>query len=146
MIRNNINQSSFSNLYLHIDKHDFKITGKVRKGFTSSQFGYGIMERSHDGNYEVTFHMWHDNDNTVRPLNYSVSIPKGPRKSNHTSPSKKDLKAPMKKSFSFLPFSILLIVLACCATTKFSIGKWFSTRRMRRTYEPIYEMEPVHSR
>lgn len=145
MIRNNINQSSFPHLYLQIDKHNFKITGKVRKGFTSSQFGYGIMERSHDGDYEVTFHVWHDNDSTVGPLNYSVSIPKGPHKSNHTSPSKTNFQAPMQKSIWFSPFYILLIVLACCATTKFSLGKWLSMRQMRRTYEPIYEMEPMHS-
>ena len=136
MIRNYINQSSIPYIDYHIDNHNFKIAARVTKGLTLSQFGYGIMEKSQDGAYEVKFNVWDANGGKVIPLNYSVLIPKSARQSSITSKTDTQYK---------MNWSVLIFIMLAATVAASSVQKWLLLKKRRLTYEPLYEMEPVHA-
>ena len=88
LIRNYVNQSAMPFLRLEVGKPEYNITGTVERGLTESNFGYGIMERTAAGDYEVTFHNLVNSSGgkiSFEPIPFSLLIPKGPRIPGDTS-------------------------------------------------------------
>ena len=136
MIRNYINQQSIPSIDLHIHKQDYTIAGKVKKGFTLTQFGYSIMERNNAGAYQVNFHVLGD-ERQVKPIDYSVSIAKGLRQHQTTEMISDTSRFKHKQN--------ILLVLGMLTACWIILWKWPSmNNRKRHSYSPIYEMEPVH--
>ena len=79
MIENKINQSSIPYINLTVGKEEYGIQGRVKRGLTKSEFGYGIMERQEDMHYEVYFKTWQPEKQKV-DIAFSLSIPAGLRK------------------------------------------------------------------
>lgn len=137
MIRNYINQQSIPSIDLQIDKQDYTISGKIKQGFTLTQFGYSIMERSNAGAYQVNFHVLGD-DRQVKPLDYSVAIAKGLRQHKNIEMISDTLRFKHKQNHL-----LVLVMLVACLII---LWKWPRVNRKRDSYSPIYEMEPVHVR
>jgi hypothetical protein len=138
MIKNFINQSSLPYINFQFNKRDYNVSEKVKKGLTLSQFGYAIMARS-SGSYQVSFHVWEENESKLKPLEYLVSIPRGPRRIEE---SKSPSRAAHKKCKQLLNILLLSGMLVLCWI---SIWKWSLVRKKRLTYAPIYELEPLHA-
>jgi len=85
LIQNYINQSSISYIDLYVGKPEYNIKGRIQKGITMSEFGFGIMERSDGGGYDVTFHTWREDSRSVEPIDFSMYIPRGPRRKGNNN-------------------------------------------------------------
>ena len=137
MITNYINESSIPYINVKIDKGNYSITGKVKTGVTLTQFGYAIMERSNHTSYEVKFHTLHGDESKV--IDFIVNITNSPRRSDNTNIL--FTKIEMHKRRGNL-LSVLILLVGCLLF----IWKWSGMNRKRSFYDPIYEMEPVHTR
>ena len=136
MIRNYINQQSIPSIDLQIHKQDYTIAGKIKKGFTLTQFGYSIMERNNAGAYQVNFHVLGD-ESQVKPIDYSVSIAKGLRQHQNTEMISDTSRFKHKQN--------ILLGLGMLIACWIILWKWpRMNNRKRYSYSPIYEMEPVH--
>jgi hypothetical protein len=51
----------------------------VFRGLTLAQYGYGVMERKEDDGYEVTFSVYKEDLGQMESLDFTLSIPAGPR-------------------------------------------------------------------
>lgn len=59
--------------------------GRVRQGLTSSDlFGFSIMERNDDGDYDLSF--YGINNGQLELMNFTLTIPKGPRRASSSQP------------------------------------------------------------
>ena len=53
----------------------------IKRGYTMNKFGYAIMERNDELNYDVTFYVFNQTTREVLEMeDLIVTIPKGPRK------------------------------------------------------------------
>jgi hypothetical protein len=96
MIPNFVDQDSLARIKLEVGQPELNIAATVKRGITMSQFGYGIMERNDDNmDYDVTFYGLDETTREVGVLDFSMTIPKGPRvpypQETNDSPSASDL-------------------------------------------------------
>lgn len=83
-----IDQSSIPYIDLKVGKPEYRIEGRVKRGITKSQFGYGIMERQEDLSYEVQFKVWQPSTRRLQgsvkggymDVGFNLTIPAGLRK------------------------------------------------------------------
>lgn len=76
LIPNYVNPDVFSSLELVVGYQD-EIAAKVSKGFSNStSFGYGVIVRNSDGDYDVTFCNYDQTRNATDTLEYQLVIPK----------------------------------------------------------------------
>jgi hypothetical protein len=81
MIPNYIEQDVFPHIKIDVGREGVNYTGIVERGITMSKFGFGIMERADDlSGYEVAFYAFNDDTRAVDPIDFTLWIPKGPRK------------------------------------------------------------------
>ena len=75
-----IPRDSLSKLDFHVGKPEYNITGKTKRGELKFEYGYAIMKRKEDGSsYDVNFYTWRKETGTAEPLDFTLSVPKGPR-------------------------------------------------------------------
>ncbi|KAL3765302.1 hypothetical protein ACHAW5_006087 [Stephanodiscus triporus] len=95
LIPNWVNQDSLTRIKLEVGQPELNIVATVKRGITMSQFGYGIMERNDGMDYDVTFYGLDETTRKVGVLDFSMTIPKGPRVpyplDTNDSPSASDL-------------------------------------------------------
>lgn len=77
MIENKIDQSSIPYIDLKVGRPEYNIQGRVKRGLTKKQFGYGIMERKVDGNYDVTFKGYVPETQQMETIDFALEIPAG---------------------------------------------------------------------
>jgi hypothetical protein len=92
-----IDNNALTNIKFNIGKPEYNITGRVKSGEIKFEYGYGMMTRDDEtGDYNVMFYTWQNETKSVIPMDYSITIPKGPRvkknKNNKESKKKKKQK------------------------------------------------------
>ena len=83
-----IDQSSIPYIDLKVGKPEHRIEGRVKRGITKSQFGYGVMERQEDLSYVVQFKVWQPSTRRLQgsvkggymDVGFNLTIPAGLRK------------------------------------------------------------------
>merc|ERR1719203_988940 len=80
LIQNYVDQTVFPHLELHVGSKQQQLKGRVLEGLTSSSmFGFAIMERSQEGDYDMSFLGLDMKTNVMVQQGFNFTIPKGPR-------------------------------------------------------------------